>query len=161
MKIRHAKVRDVPRMMDLINEFAREGLMLFRGPQSLFEDIRDFLVIVDDENVVRGCGAFHVLWEDVGEIRAVAVERAFQGNHYGVQLVQELIEEARELEIPRVYTFTYLPNFFKKMGFKIVRKEDLPQKMYAECSRCPKYFFCDEIAMKTEIEIPQQEASEK
>jgi amino-acid N-acetyltransferase len=145
-------------MMDIINEFAREGLMLFRGPQSLFEDIRDFLVLVDEANVVRGCGAFHVLWEDVGEVRAVAVERSLQGSHYGTELVQALIEDARELEIPRVYTFTYLPKFFKKLGFKIVRKEDLPQKMYAECSRCPKYFFCDEIAMKVDLEIPEKKA---
>jgi amino-acid N-acetyltransferase len=145
--VRQAKIRDVPRMLDIINGFAREGLMLSRGPQIVFEDIRDFMVLVDDEDVVRGTGAFHVYWNDVGEIRSVAVERELQKRGYGILIVKALLKEAERLEIPRVYVFTYAPGFFKKLGFKTVRKEDLPQKMYAECANCPKYFFCDEIAM--------------
>ncbi len=147
MHVRQAKIRDVPRVLDIINGFAREGLMLSRGPQVVFEDIRDFMVLVDDAEIVHGTGAFHVYWDDVGEIRSVAVERELQKAGYGTTIVKTLLEEAKRLEIPRVYVFTYAPGFFKKLGFKTVRKEDLPQKMYAECANCPKYFFCDEIAM--------------
>jgi len=151
MHVRQAKIRDVPRILDIINGFAREGLMLSRGPQIVFEDIRDFVVLVDEDEVVRGTGAFHVYWEDVGEIRSVAVERELQKKGYGAMIVETLLEEAKRLEIPRVYVFTYAPSFFKKMRFRTVRKEDLPQKMYAECAHCPKYFFCDEIAMLLEL----------
>ncbi len=147
MHVRQAKINDVSRMLDIINGFAREGLMLSRGPQIVFEDIRDFMVLVDDAEIVHGTGAFHVYWDDVGEIRSVAVERELQKAGYGTMIVKALLQEAKRLEIPRVYVFTYAPGFFRKLGFKTVRKEDLPQKMYAECANCPKYFFCDEIAM--------------
>ncbi len=151
MHVRQAKIRDVPRILDIINGFAREGLMLSRGPQIVFEDIRDFMVLVNGDDVVRGTGAFHVYWDDVGEIRSVAVERELQKKGYGALIVKALLDEAKRLEISRVYVFTYSPGFFKKLGFRTVRKEDLPQKMYAECANCPKFFFCDEIAMLLEM----------
>lgn len=154
--IRPAKIRDVPRMLELINEFARQGIMLPRGPQLVFENVRDYLVLVDDKENVYGTGAFHVLWEDVGEVCAVSVDRKLQGKGYGGMLVRGLIEEARRLEIPRVYTFTLVPEFFKKLGFKPVRKEELPQKLYADCSHCPKYFSCDETALV--IDFSQEES---
>ncbi len=153
MHVRQAKIRDVPRMLDIINGFAREGLMLSRGPQIVFEDIRDFMVLVDTDEIVHGTGAFHVYWDDVGEIRSVAVERELQKKGYGALIVKALLDEAKRLEIPRVFVFTYAPSFFKKLGFKTVRKEDLPQKMYAECANCPKFFFCDEIAMVLHLTI--------
>jgi len=145
--VRQAKIRDVPRMLQLINEFAREGIMLPRGPQLVFENIRDYVVLVDGQESVYGTGAFRVLWEDVGEVCSVSVDRNLQGKGYGALIVKALIEEARRLEIPRVYTFTMVPDFFRKFGFQIVRKEELPQKLYADCSHCPKYFCCDEVAM--------------
>ena len=158
--IRPARVYDVSRMMKLINGFAREGFMLFRGPQVLYEDIRDFIVLVNESDVVFGCGALHVLWEDVAEVRAVAIDTRFHGQYYGTQLVRALIEQARSLGVSCVYAFTVVPAFFRKLDFTVVQREEIPHKLYTECSRCPKFYACDEVAMVNTITVLRKKATE-
>lgn len=146
-KIRPAKVGDVPRILSLINNFAKEGLMLSRGPQSAYENIRDFVVAEDCNGEIQGCGAFHVLWHDVGEIRGLAVDKKMQGLGVGKAIVETLFQDVIRLGIPRVFTFTYVPKFFNTLDFRLVKHGELPQKLYSECSRCPKFFCCDETPM--------------
>jgi amino-acid N-acetyltransferase len=158
--IQKAQVRDVQEMLDLINGFAAADIMLPRGPQYLYENIRDF-VIASDRNVpvytmmenkeelhlIVACGSLHVLWDDLAEIRALAIHPDYQHLGLGKKLVNHLIDDARQLGIKRVYTFTLTEDFFRTVGFKRQQREELPAKMWGECSRCPKYFKCDEVGM--------------
>ncbi len=160
IKIQKAQVRDVQEILDLINGFASADIMLPRGPQYLYENIRDF-VIASDRNVpvytlmetreelhlIVACGSLHVLWDDIAEIRALAIHPDYQHLGLGKKLVNHLIDDARQLGIKRVYTFTLTEDFFRTVGFERQKREELPAKMWGECSRCPKYFKCDEVGM--------------
>ena len=158
--IKKAQVRDVQEILDLINGYAAADVMLPRGPQYLYENIRDF-VIASDRNVpvysmmetreelhlIVACGTLHVLWDDIAEIRALAIHPDYQHLGLGSKLVDYLIDDARQLGIKRLYTFTLTEQFFRTLGFKRQKREELPPKMWGECSRCPKYFKCDEVGM--------------
>jgi len=158
--IQKAQVRDVEEILGLVNSFAASNLMLPRGPQYLYENIRDF-IIADDRNIpiysltetrevlhlIVACGSLHVLWEDIAEIRALAIHPDYQQMGLGSKLIEHMMEEAKQLGIRRLYTFTLTEDFFKTLGFKLQNREELPPKVWGECSRCPKYFQCDEIGM--------------
>jgi amino-acid N-acetyltransferase len=162
--IQKAQVRDVEEILELVNTFAASHLMLPRGPQYLYENIRDF-VIACDRNVpvysltetrevlymIVACGSLHVLWEDIAEIRALAIHQDYQHLGLGSKLVEFMKEEARQLGIRRLVTFTLTEKFFKTFGFKPKNRDELPSKVWGECSRCPKYFQCDEVGMVLDI----------
>jgi len=158
--IKKAQVRDVQEILDLINGYAAADMMLPRGPQYLYENIRDFVIASDHKvpvysmmatrevlHLIVGCGSLHVLWDDIAEIRALAIHPDYQHLGLGRKLVDYIIEEARQLGIKRLYTFTLTEEFFKPLGFKRQKRDELPAKMWGECSRCPKYFKCDEVGM--------------
>ena len=158
--IQKAQIRDVEEILELVNNFAASNLMLPRGPQYLYENIRDFM-IADDRNIpiysltetrevlhlIVACGSLHVLWEDIAEIRALAIHPDYQQMGLGSKLIEHMVEEAKQLGIRRLYTFTLTEDFFKTLGFKLQNRAELPPKVWGECSRCPKYFQCDEIGM--------------
>ncbi len=158
--IQKAQIRDVEEILELVNSFAASNLMLPRGPQYLYENIRDF-IIADDRNIpiysltktrevlhlIVACGSLHVLWEDIAEIRALAIHPDYQQMGLGRKLIEYMMEEAKQLGIRRLYTFTLTEDFFKTLGFKLQNRAELPPKVWGECSRCPKYFQCDEIGM--------------
>jgi len=144
--LRPARVTDVPQMKDLINGFAAQGLMLKKTDAQLYNHIRDF-VVVDIDGVIVGCGGLKVTWRDLAEIVALAVAPECQGRGFGRQMVLPLIEEARSLGIPTVFTLTYQIGFFAKLGFDIVPKHTLSQKVWQDCVICPKQSCCDETAM--------------
>ena len=98
-------------------------------------------------DVIVACGAVHVLWADLGEIRSVAVHPSCQGQGFGRRLVSMLVERCRSLALPRVFVFTLVPDFFAKCGFKEFDRDDMPPSVWVECSKCPKFYCCDEIAM--------------
>ncbi len=162
--IQKAQIRDVEEILDLVNGFAALNLMLPRGPQYLYENIRDF-VIASDRNVpvysltktrevlhlIVACGSLHVLWEDIAEIRALAIHPDYQQMGLGSKLVEVMIEEAKQLGIRRLFTFTMTEDFFKTLGFRLQNREELPPKVWGECSRCPKYFQCDEVGMVLDL----------
>lgn len=150
-KLRRATVRDVPAVLDIINDWAGRQEMLPRSPLSLYEGIRDFRIAERDGEVV-GCGALHVVWGDLAEIRSIAVLPSEKGRGTGRALAELLIEDARELLIPRIFAFTYVPGFFEKLEFRIVDHSELPHKVFADCMNCPKFNACDEIAMVRELE---------
>ncbi|MEJ2166025.1 MAG: N-acetyltransferase [Desulfobacterales bacterium] len=158
--IKKAQVRDVQEILDLVNGYAAADMMLPRGPQYLYENIRDFVIASDHKvpvysmmetrevlHLIVGCGSLHVLWDDMAEIRALAVHPDYQHLGLGRKLVDFMIKEAGQLGIKRLYTFTLTEDFFKPLGFKRLKRDELPPKMWGECSRCPKYFKCDEVGM--------------
>ncbi|HBG17216.1 MAG TPA: N-acetyltransferase [Firmicutes bacterium] len=146
MNLRKAKVADVENIHALINHYAQKGLMLARSRSMLYEFLREFIV-VEENGVFLGTGGLHIIWEDLAEIRALAVVEEAVGRGIGHQIVGKLIEEAGKLGIPRVFALTYQKDFFIKCGFKEIPKETLSTKVWKECINCPKFPNCDEIAV--------------
>jgi len=148
-----AKISDAPQMHKLINSFAEKGEMLARPLSEIYENIRDYFVIREGERVIA-CAALHVNWSDLAEVKSVAVAEDSQRQGIGEQLIKACLSEAKELGIPTVFCLTYKPGFFTKLGFTQVDKMQLPQKVWNECYRCPKFPGCDEIALICYLEMP-------
>jgi amino-acid N-acetyltransferase len=148
--IRPATIHDVPRVQQIINSHAELGKMLFKSFGQLYEDLRDFGVFEEGGEVV-GCVALTIIWADLAEVRALAVDEDARGRGIGRQLVQWSINEARRLGIARLMALTYEQKFFENLGFAVVAKETLPLKVWSDCVRCPKQHGCDEIAVVLEL----------
>ena len=147
---RKARIQDVDGMSCLINEFAAARIMLARGPLYLYQNIQNYRVVtamIDGQEAVIACGGLHVLWEDLAEVRSVAVHPLLQRKGLGRLIVQDLIEDARQLGVGKVFTFTLAPEFFGSLGFKAVERDTLSPVVWAECSKCPKFYKCDEVSM--------------
>lgn len=158
--IQKARVSDARQILTLINSFAASNLMLPRGPQYIYENIRDFAIAIDDtvaasgpgkERRIIACGSLHVLWEDIAEIRSTAIHLDYQHKGLGKKLVDFMKIEAKELGIKTLFTWTLAEDFFRLLGFKRKGSEELSPKVWGECSRCPKYFQCDEVGMVLEL----------
>lgn len=147
-----ATLKDIPQIHQLVNSFAEKGEMLGRPISELYECVRDFIVAREGDKVV-GCAALHVMWDDLAEIRSMAVTEGFQRKGIGTRLVKACLEEARRLSIPTVFCLTYQPDFFQAQGFTRVDKMELPRKVWTECYRCPKFPDCDEIAFICHLEV--------
>jgi amino-acid N-acetyltransferase len=147
--IRKARLADVGEMFRIINYYAERQLMLPKTQLQLYENLRDYSVAADPAggNGLAGCGALHIYWENLAEIRAIAVSSGMRGKGIGSRLVENLLAEARDLEIEQVFLFTYEPKFFGNFGFIEVEHSAMPLKVYNECFHCPKFNKCDEIAM--------------
>jgi amino-acid N-acetyltransferase len=146
IKVDRAKVNDATAMHQLISHFADKGEMLPRALSEIYDGIRDYFVVRKGSQVI-GCVALHVTWVDLAEIRSLAVDEQEQNQSIGSLLVQACLEEAKELGIPRVFCLVRKPTFFEKHGFQLIDKTELPQKVWAECYRCPKFPNCDEVAL--------------
>jgi len=146
VKIEKARIKDVAQMHRLINYFADKGEMLARPLSEIYESIRDYFVVRQGEQVVA-CVALHVMWEDLAEIKSLAVAESSQKQGVGEQLVKACLKEASELGMATVFCLTYRPAFFERAGFSQVDKMELPHKVWTECFRCPKFPNCDEIAL--------------
>lgn len=161
--LRKATIGDVADMHRLINHYAEKRLLLARSLSELYERLRDFFVLVSQgegqgaspggcrEELIGVCG-LGICWEDLAEIRSLAVWESYRGRGFGSVLVNRCLEEARELGIRRVFTLTYAPYFFEKLGFKRVDKATLPQKVWGDCLRCPQFPNCDELALALDLE---------
>lgn len=146
MKIRKAKISDLKYAQKLINEFARKEQMIPRALNELYETVRDF-VVCESKGEICGVCALHIMWEDLAEIRSLAVEKNWQRMGIGKNLVKRCLKEAKSLGIKRVFALTYHADFFKKLGFKEIDKSKLPQKIWGDCLRCPRFPECDETAL--------------
>ncbi len=122
MTIRPARVGDVPGIYELIATFAERKLMIRRSMAELYESIREFMVAVDDENRLLGCAALHVFWDDLAEIRCLAVAEHAQGRAIGRQLVNACWETAQDLEVKSVFALTTASGFFERCGYHAHRK---------------------------------------
>lgn len=137
----------MPAIYELIRAFADRKVMIRRSLGELYESIREFVVAVDDQDRVVGCAALHVFWEDLAELKCLAVSERVQGLGVGRMLVEACREAARELEIRTVFTLTYVAEFFERCGYHRVEKSELPHKIWNECVRCPLFPNCNEIAL--------------
>ncbi len=146
MVIRKAKLKDAGEIYNLINQYAKEGILLPRSLNSIYENIRDFWVCEENGRLV-GCAALHIVWEDLAEIKSLAVSEEHKGKGIGTMLVEECLKEAEELGVKRVFVLTYAQGFFSKLNFEEVEKMKLPHKVWGECINCVKFPSCDEIAM--------------
>ena len=146
VSFRKAKMSDVENLHQLITQFADKGVMLPRSRNTLYEALREFVIIEDQGNLV-GTGALHIIWDDLAEIRALAIREEYQSQGIGKQLIAELLKEALEMDIHQVFALTYQVDFFRKCGFKEVSKDEMPHKVWKECINCPKFPNCDEVAM--------------
>lgn len=146
MKTRKAVISDIKEIQKLVNEFARRELMIPRAINELYENVRDF-VVTEEEGAIKGVCALHVLWEDLAEVRSLAVKKEYQMLGIGRQMVKRCLNEAKALGVKRVFALTYQPLFFKKLGFIDTDKASLPQKIWGDCVRCPKFPECDEHAL--------------
>jgi len=144
--IRKARVSDVPAIASIINPNARNGVMLPRPISRIYDNVRDYHVIEVDSEVV-GCGALHVMWSDLAEIRALALKDEFIGKGFGRPIVEILLDEAKELGIEKVFVLTYKEDFFKHLGFTIIDKSELPHKIWNECINCIHFPDCNEVAL--------------
>lgn len=144
--LRKASIEDVRKIHAIINQSASTGEMLPRSLGELYDNMRDYFVCQEDGAILGTC-ALHICWEDIAEVRSLCVTGSARMRGIGRKLVDACIEEARSLAIPRVFVLTYQEQFFAKCGFSPVDKKHLPQKIWSDCIRCPKFPECDELAM--------------
>jgi amino-acid N-acetyltransferase len=149
--IRKAKISDAKEIHTLINHYAEKDLMLPRSMNNIYDNIRDFYVI-EIGGKLKGCAALHIIWDDLAEVKALAVDESLKGQGWGRKLVQQCLDEAHELGLKKVFALTLLTDFFHKLGFKTVQKRRLPQKIWGECIHCVKFpDECNEIAVMYEF----------
>ena len=146
LTVRKAAMRDIHPLLGLINAYAANGIMLPRTEFEISENIRDFIVVNFDDRLV-GCGALHFYTPTAGEVRSLAVDPTLKTRGLGRLIVDKLQQEANDNELHAMFAFTYVPGFFRKMGFRAVERGELPLKVWKDCLRCPKFQCCDEIAM--------------
>jgi amino-acid N-acetyltransferase len=150
VKIRKARMGDVEAMHELINRYAKKGLMLARSRMELYENLRDFFVAAEKRRVC-GTAALHITWENLAEVKSLAVCQTAQGDGVGKRLVRACLREAAKLGTRRVFALTYVPEFFEKQGFGRIDRSELPHRVWAECVRCPEFPDCGEIAMARDL----------
>lgn len=148
--IRKAAIDDIKDMQELINFYAKADRMLPRSLNELYENIRDFFVY-EEGGKILGCCALHVAWENLAEIKSLAVEESKQKKGIGVMLVKEALSDAKKLKVKRVFALTYVPLFFEKLGFKRIEHAELPHKIWSECIKCVKFPDCAENALALDI----------
>lgn len=146
--IRKATLKDVREIHRLIADQARGGHILARPLSDLYAQVRDFIVMEDETTgELVGCGALQVVWEDLAEIRSLAVKDDAQGRGIGSSLIEALENEAREMGVKKVFVLTYRVSLFERLGFSQMDKGLLPHKIWADCIRCTKFPECDETAL--------------
>ncbi|MEE4353771.1 MAG: N-acetyltransferase [Desulfatiglans sp.] len=156
MSIRKATIQDVGTIHEMLNYYAGRDLLLPRPLSELYDHLRDYFVIensgVDHRQArVLGVCALGICWEDLAEIRSLAVDKDQQGKGLGSQLVKACLDEAHVLGLRRVFVLTYVPAFFRGLGFQETEKSSLPHKIWADCLRCPKFPDCDETALMIDL----------
>jgi len=146
MLARNATLPDAIAIEQLIQIHVGDGTLLARSLAEICENIRDF-VVIEHEGEVVGCGALHLYGMHLAEVRSITIGKNAKGNGAGRLLIDALLAEAARQSVTCVCLFTRIPDFFEKMGFTVAEKEMLPDKMYKDCLRCPRLHACDEITM--------------
>jgi len=144
--VRRARITDARAIHQLLLGYAQQGQLLGRSLVDIYEALRDFHVFEESGEIV-GAGALQVCWEDLAEIRSLAVKPGLIGKGVGRQLVESCLAEAQELGLKRVFALTYQPEFFTRLGFSEIEKSELPHKIWTDCIHCVKFPDCDEIAL--------------
>ncbi|MFW5636166.1 MAG: N-acetyltransferase [Thermodesulfobacteriota bacterium] len=148
MQIRKATIEDVKSVHRLLHAYSGEGDLIPRPLSRLYDHVRDFWVAADPESGrVAGCCALQFCWEDLGEIRSLAVDTDLRGRGTATGLVNTCIEEARSFEMSRLFCLTFKPGFFERFGFVRIDRADLPLKIWSDCMLCVRFPDCEGIAM--------------
>ncbi|MDR2772743.1 MAG: N-acetyltransferase [Elusimicrobiota bacterium] len=150
MKIRAAKVSDVKEIHKIVEYYADNKEMLHRPLNAIYENIQEF-VVVEENGEIIACGALHVAWEDLAEIKALAVVNGQTKKGLGRQIVDKLEQNAADLGVNRIFTLTFKPIFFEKLGYKLIPKETLPHKIWSECINCHLFPDCGEVPLLKEL----------
>ncbi|MFF4404690.1 amino-acid N-acetyltransferase [Streptomyces sp. NPDC001262] len=134
--VRRARTSDVPAVRELINTYARDRILLDKATVTLYEDIQEFWVAERDEDgTVIGCGALHVMWEDLAEVRTLAVDPDVRGAGVGHQVLDKLLRTARWLGVRRIFCLTFEVDFFTKHGFVEIGETPVDGDVYSELLR--------------------------
>lgn len=141
-------------IVTLINSYAEKGEMLYRSQSQVLQQVRDYFVAVETgaEDSVLACGSLDITWNDLAELRSLAVSDRAQNKGLGTLVVEALLDDAVELGLKRVFALTYKPHFFERLGFKIIDKQLLPHKVWSICIDCLKFPVCDEVAIQIEVD---------
>jgi amino-acid N-acetyltransferase len=151
--IRKAKIKDIKAIHGLLQEYGKKGELLPRPLSVLYDHVRNFSVYVDEEtDNILGCCALQFCWDDLAEIRSLAVHPNYLRKKIGSKLVEAMLLEAKSFGIKKVFALTYRQEFFEKFGFMQIEKSKLPLKIWADCIMCVKFPDCDETAMMKEME---------
>ncbi len=148
--IRPARIPDARIIHQLLLTYAKEGQLLGRSLAAIYDSIRDFYVYEEDGTIL-GIGALAICWEDLAEVRSLAVVPGQHGKGIGRKIVERCLQEAKDLGLQRVFALTYQPEFFQKLGFAEIDKAQLPQKVWGDCINCVKFPDCDEFALAINI----------
>lgn len=149
--LRKAFLSDARYIQKLINIYSDDKVMLPRSLGYIYETIREFNVFVDGDDNILGCIASHIVWNDLAEIKALAVHKQYLKKGIGKLLVERAILDAKSLGAKKIFALTYINIFFEKLGFNFIDKNNLPQKIWGECINCPKFPDCDEVAVIKDI----------
>ena len=147
--VRKAKIKDVKHIHNILTQYSKKAVLLPRSLSEIYDHLRDFYVIESDDSQgnILAVGALNISWEDLGEIRSVAVREESQKNGLGSSIVEACLREAAEIGLKQVFVLTMIKEFFARFGFKEVDKSLLPHKIWADCIKCPQFPDCNEIAM--------------
>jgi amino-acid N-acetyltransferase len=132
--VRRARTADVQSIKKLVDDYADREILLAKDLVTLYEDVQEFWV-AEVDGTLAGCGALHVLWEDIGELRTVAVHPAAQGRGIGGAIVRAMIGAARELGLKRVFVLTFEKEFFRRHGFTEITGTPVPPGVYEQMRR--------------------------
>ncbi|MBN2426778.1 MAG: N-acetyltransferase [Deltaproteobacteria bacterium] len=148
--VRDALMTDAGQIHQLLLQYTKEGLVLPRALTEIYQDIREF-VVTEDDGLLTGVCSLHIWWQDLAEVRSLAVRKGMEKQGLGKKLVEACLEEARSLGLTKIFALTYRPDFFARLGFVVIDKSELPQKIWGDCVKCPKFPECDETAVRIEI----------
>jgi amino-acid N-acetyltransferase len=135
LTVRRARTADVAEIAELLDPYVRERILLGKERVDLFEQVQEFRVAQSGDDTIVGCGALHVMWEDLAEVRSLAVAHDERGAGIGAALLTRLISDARELGVSRLFCLTFEVQFFEKFGFAPVTDELVDDRVFAELIR--------------------------
>ena len=147
INLKRAKPSDVKAMQALVLPEVEAGVILARSDDEVASNIRSYILALQNDEII-GFGALHIISPDLAEIRSLVVSPKHQKKGIGSAIVEELIIEAKELGLKKVFSLTYAQRFFESLGFKMIEKSELPaQKIWSDCVKCKHFPICDEKAL--------------
>lgn len=144
--IKNATMKDVTKILELVNSYGQKGLMLTKSPYAIYKNIQEFVVYRTPENEIAGCVRLNIAWKDLAEVASLAVDEKHLKKGIGKELVNACKKRAKEIGLKRLFSLTYQTDFFAKCGFKEIERDTLPHKVFGDCLNCPKAECCDEHA---------------
>lgn len=153
VRIRKAAVGDIKAIHGLLHRYSHQGDLVPRPLSRLYDHARDFFVAEESDGRVMGCCALQFCWEDLAEVRSLAVETEHRGMGVAGKLVRACIDEARSYEISQLFLLTFKPDFFSRFGFFEIERTELPVKIWADCMHCVRFPDCDGIAMMKTLKV--------